>query len=114
MEIAHAQRDHMTRDFHNKIDTSRQRDSGLQGMIPKGDPTATAHNDNKGELYQEIRKCFGTIGSWVCPRHLAQHLNDSAPSNDIASPLVFAKLQANIILPSGLLPRPSTSLLGPH
>ena len=43
MEIAHAQRDHMTRDFHNKIDTSRQRDSGLQGMIPKGDPAATAH-----------------------------------------------------------------------
>ena len=43
MEIAHAQRDHMTRDFHNKIDTSRQRDSGLQGMIPKSDPTATAH-----------------------------------------------------------------------
>ena len=33
----------MTRDFYNKIDTSRQRDSGLQGMIPKSDPTATAH-----------------------------------------------------------------------
>ena len=43
MEIAHAQRDHMTRDFYNKIDTLRQRDSGLQGMIPKGDPAATAH-----------------------------------------------------------------------
>ena len=38
MEIAHAQRDHMTRDFYNKIDTLRQRDSGLQGMIPKSDP----------------------------------------------------------------------------
>ena len=43
MEIAHAQRDHMTRDFYNKIDTLRQRDSGLQGMMPKSDPTATAH-----------------------------------------------------------------------
>ena len=43
MEAVHAQRDHMTRDFHNKIDAHRQRDSGLKGMIPKGDPTATAH-----------------------------------------------------------------------
>ena len=43
MESIKAHRDQTTRDFHNKIDTSRQRDSGLRGMIPKGDPTATAH-----------------------------------------------------------------------
>ena len=43
MEIHHAHRDHITRDFHNKIDSNRQRDSGLRGMMPKGDPTATAH-----------------------------------------------------------------------
>ena len=43
MESIKAHRDQTTRDFHNKIDTSRQRDSGLRGIIPKGDPTATAH-----------------------------------------------------------------------
>ena len=45
MELLHAQRDQMTRDFHNRIDTHRQRDSGLRGMILEkmGDPTVTAH-----------------------------------------------------------------------
>ena len=46
MELAHAHRDQLTRDFHNKIDTHRQKDSGLRGMLPdslKTDPTATAH-----------------------------------------------------------------------
>ena len=43
MEIQHAHRDHIRRDFHNKIDSNRQRDSGLKGMMPKGDPTETAH-----------------------------------------------------------------------
>ena len=43
MEVLHAHRDHITRDFANKIDSHRQRDSGLQGMTPKSDPTATAH-----------------------------------------------------------------------
>ena len=36
----------MRRDFHNKIDASRQRDSGLKGMLVGAlgkDPTATAH-----------------------------------------------------------------------
>ena len=33
----------MTRDFHNEIDSLRQRDSGLKGVMPKSDPTATAH-----------------------------------------------------------------------
>ena len=46
MEVVHAHRDHMRRDFHNKIDASRQRDSGLKGMLVGAlgkDPTATAH-----------------------------------------------------------------------
>ena len=47
MEQIHAHRDQTTRDFHNKIDSSRQRDSGLRGMIPKSDPTATAHKWRK-------------------------------------------------------------------
>ena len=37
MEQIHAQRDHMTRDFHNKIDAHRQRDSGLKGIMPSGE-----------------------------------------------------------------------------
>ena len=50
MELAHAHRDQLTRDFHNKIDHHRQRDSGLRGMLqrslPKSlmdDPVGTAH-----------------------------------------------------------------------
>ena len=44
MEQIHAHRDQTTRDFHNKIETHRQRDSGLRGMIRSlGDPEKNAH-----------------------------------------------------------------------
>jgi hypothetical protein len=44
MEEIHAHRDQTTRDFHNKIDSHRQRDSGLKGMIRSmGDPEKNAH-----------------------------------------------------------------------
>jgi hypothetical protein len=60
MEIAHAQRDHMTRDFHNEIDSLRQRDSGLKGVMPKSDPTATAHNHG---LARTAMKRFRTVNT---------------------------------------------------
>jgi len=50
MEQIHAHRDQTTREFHNKIDSSRQRDSGLKGMIHStvgSDPTATARKWRK-------------------------------------------------------------------
>ena len=54
MEAVKAHRDQTTRDFHNKIDHHRQRDSGLKGMFLKSkwaqDPTGTTHKW-KEDLY---------------------------------------------------------------
>ena len=62
MESIKAHRDQTTRDFHNKIDTSRQRDSGLRGMIPKGDPTATAHKWRQEFNALPLPPCVKQIG----------------------------------------------------
>eukprot|EP01052_Picozoa_sp_SAG31_P078671 SAG31_NODE_38207_length_298_cov_0.763819_1_plen_89_part_01 len=68
MEQIHAHHDQTTRDFHNKIDSRRQRDSGLKGMIHSAfgsDPTAMAQrlpvNQRPLQAQQQVLAIYPTV-----------------------------------------------------
>ena len=98
MEIAHAQRDHMTRDFYNKIDTLRQRDSGLQADDTTFTERVLDASVNYVPAFHLLEK-FGEIltddPDHPLRRHPAQHLQHLRRVSGVSGVRGFAVVQNN-------------------